>query len=257
MLFVKDVLETNKYKGFTAESYYLEEDARAFLVGLVLNRVTHSQIRVQEKDYIASGVEFEYNGSVYKLCLMTNKNILLDNNSFLGAKVLICTVIGLILISLFLFTTYATRNYQVVMLKNAEARKDVTELQKNVAALNEALREKRARDTKQKLWSEDLLPDFIARIKERGIAPVAIAVITFESDGARKDFLAGAGVTLDESVMRFAYNKKDLIIMGLPLDKDGLSASVMPILVKGARIEKLFDVTDPEKLDISLIKEEN
>lgn len=44
MLFVKDVLETNKYKGFTTATYYVSDSAREFLETLKQDRVPHSQI---------------------------------------------------------------------------------------------------------------------------------------------------------------------------------------------------------------------
>jgi len=48
MLFVKDVLETNKYKGFTTATYFVSEDARGFLERLRMNRVIHGNITVAD-----------------------------------------------------------------------------------------------------------------------------------------------------------------------------------------------------------------
>ena len=67
-----------------------------------MNRVIHGNITVADREYVASGVMFEYGGGVYKLCLLTNRAVLLDNNRFLGAKtelwLMIFTVLGMLLI---------------------------------------------------------------------------------------------------------------------------------------------------------------
>ena len=255
LLFIKDVLETNKYKGFTSESYYSDENARNFLETLIVNKVTHSIVTVDEKSYVASGVAFEYSGNEYKLCLLTNRDTLLENNSFLGSKVLICTVIAIILIFMFLFTTISARRYQQVLEKNGEIKQDVAELQAHVAELNDALREKRSRDTKQKIWSEDLLPDFIARMGERGIQKAAFIVVRCRNEAAKKEFLAGANITLDESVIRFEKNENDILLIGIDMNCRLLSPSVIPCIVEGCSMGERLDVNGNENLTLDYVNE--
>ena len=48
MLFVKDVTETNKYKGVTPATYYISDSAKDFLDSLTVNNVTHSYIDVND-----------------------------------------------------------------------------------------------------------------------------------------------------------------------------------------------------------------
>lgn len=55
MLFVKDVLETNKYKGFTTATYYVSDSARSFLEDIRVDRVSHAGIFIEDREYIASG----------------------------------------------------------------------------------------------------------------------------------------------------------------------------------------------------------
>ena len=56
ILFVKDVLETNRYKGVTTATYYESESATEFLNNLQNNRVTHDFIEIDGNSYVASGV---------------------------------------------------------------------------------------------------------------------------------------------------------------------------------------------------------
>ena len=87
LLFVKDVMETNRYKGLTSESFFTSDSASYFLSNLGLNHVAHEVIEMEGDKYVASGVVFEYNGARYKICLLTNDTVILDNNVFLSAKI--------------------------------------------------------------------------------------------------------------------------------------------------------------------------
>ncbi len=253
MLFIKDVLETNKYKGLTVESYYTSETGKSFIETLTLNRVTHSVVELSGKSYIASGVVFEYNNDEYKLVLLTNKDILLDNNIFLGAKVVLCTVIGIILIVAFLYITVSTLRYQRAVKKRIEAQSETDKLHASISELNEALRNKKSRDTKQKLWSEDLFPAFVSRLQLREITPVSISLLSCESEEVKKEFLSGAGITLDESVLRFEYNENDILLMGIGLEKKILEDSIRPLMIKGMKLLKTVIVRKGEELEADRI----
>ena len=101
ILFVKDVLETNRYKGVTTATYYESESATEFLNNLQNNRVTHDFIEIDENSYVASGVTFEYKNQSYKLCLLTGRNAIMDNNSYMQIKIQMETyVVVLLLLSL-------------------------------------------------------------------------------------------------------------------------------------------------------------
>ena len=47
----------------------------------------HESIRMDGVRYVASGVKFEYNSAEYKICLLTNDTVILDNNIFLSSKI--------------------------------------------------------------------------------------------------------------------------------------------------------------------------
>lgn len=87
LLFVKDITETNRYKGLTTETFFTSDSAAHFLKKLAVNRVVHQMITLDGDRYVASGVIFEYNGAQYKICLLTNDTVILDNNVFLSSKI--------------------------------------------------------------------------------------------------------------------------------------------------------------------------
>ena len=76
------LLESNKYKGVTPTSYYVSDSAKKFIKGLEVNRVTHGYIEISGNMYVASGVSFEYKDELYRMCLLTDKDVLLDNNQY-------------------------------------------------------------------------------------------------------------------------------------------------------------------------------
>lgn len=100
ILFVKDVLETNKYRSLTIESYYEGKSASKFLDSLERDRVSHRQVSMRGHRYIASGAKFSYNGKEYRLILMTNNDVILDNNCYLSAKTGMVTLFAIVLVIL-------------------------------------------------------------------------------------------------------------------------------------------------------------
>ena len=69
MLYVKDALETNRYQALTANSYYTTDSSMGFINDLELNKVKHERIFLDNKEYIASGALFDYEGEQYRICL--------------------------------------------------------------------------------------------------------------------------------------------------------------------------------------------
>ena len=65
LLFVKDITETNRYKGLTTETFFTSDSAAHFLKKLAVNRVVHQMITLDGDRYVASGVIFEYNGAQF------------------------------------------------------------------------------------------------------------------------------------------------------------------------------------------------
>ena len=116
LLFVKDVMETNRYKGLTSESFFTSDSASYFLSNLGLNHVAHEVIEMEGDKYVASGVVFEYNGARYKICLLTNDTVILDNNVFLSAKISIyiwgLSLLGVLLLVGLIYTGLMVRKDQ-------------------------------------------------------------------------------------------------------------------------------------------------
>ena len=229
MLFVKDVTETNKYKGFTTSTYYVSDSAKEFLNNLKLNRVSHAEIEIEGKNYIASGVVFEYNSNEYRLCLLTNRDVFLENNSFLSAKSELITLIGAILVVLILVPCFAVRRLQQETYRAEKAEKLVKDLNNRIIDLNDKLSDKYFYDTKNSLWSVDALPMFVEKLRERNINPVTAVVIYCRDEEHKLEFLNASGVTLDRNVLKYECKNNNLLLLMIQVDKAAAVAALKPV----------------------------
>lgn len=244
MLFVKDVLETNKYKGFTTATYYVSDSAREFLDTLKQDRVTHSQIEVDEKEYIASGVTFSYQGGTYRLCLLTNRSVLLDNNNFLGAKVNLLTTVALTLLLLMMLPVIFARRIRLLMVKEEEQEESIWALNGRVEQLNKRLSEKDLHDTRYNLWRGDAIVDFMEKLEERGARPVSVVEVCCADIEARETFLQSARYSLDKQVLRFELGEHDLLLVFVQVEEDTVVLSLLPLMGRGTSMGRRY-TTDP------------
>ena len=200
MLFVKDVLETNKYKGFTTATYYMSDSARAFLDGMRLDRVSHADITIEGKEYIASGAAFAYQGDTYRLCLLTNRSVLLDNNLFLGAKTELCVMVAAILILFVVVSTALAQKVRRLQLRSDRQEEAVETLNQSLDKMNRMFSQRDLHDTRTNLWSRETLPMFLSKLRGRKAYPMALALVQCSGEGAVRALLDMANVTLDRRV---------------------------------------------------------
>lgn len=237
MLFVKDIMETNRYKGLTTVSYYNSESATEFLESLQVDRVIHRNILIDGKEYVASGVAFRYGEDDYRLCLLTNRDVILSNNRFMGAKLEMIILIGFILIVLLAAAMLFARKQELLERTINEREESIQKLQEMVGQLNELLCQKEHYDTRYQLWSKEVLKDFLEKLRMKGIKTVVTAKIHCESEEAKDIFLDGACIMLDKKVLRFVLSNNDLLLLYLQCDEQGIKTSLMPLLNPGVSLK--------------------
>lgn len=213
LLFVKDVMETNRYKGFTTPTLFESESAGQFMESLQLNHVTHKIINMEEDMYVASGVVFEYCGSQYKICLLTNETVILDNNDFLSSQISFAIYMGLLLVLILLVSMIA-----IAGINGRDAR--LARLQNKAVRLNEELheieQELEAMDSYHSRWSlysRNMMDVFVRRLEKREIRPVVFWEISFADRNQKKQFLEMAQVWLDERILRFRGEEHKIYLM--------------------------------------------
>ena len=247
MLFVKDVTETNRYKGFSAASYWGTADAQAFLDSLEEGRVKHDFIQVDGVDYLASGAIFEYDGRDYRLCLLTNRAALLDNNNYLGARsylmvVMIVSLGLLVVIPMALaFVTAAARK------KNAALQAEIADLNARLQDLSGRLAHKDLYDTRTHQWSREAFGPFIEKLLERGVSGAHIAQVICTDPEAAQTFLSRASIMLDEKVVRFEMADNIVALLFVSGDPDSIRRELAPVLGSGAELGVIVPVEKSEE----------
>ena len=230
MLFVKDVLETNKYKGFTTATYYMSDSARAFLDGMRLDRVSHADITIEGKEYIASGAAFTYQGDTYRLCLLTNRSVLLDNNLFLGAKTELCVMVAAILILFVVVSTALAQKVRRLQLRSDRQEEAVETLNQSLDKMNRMFSQRDLHDTRTNLWSRETLPMFLSKLRGRKAYPMALALVQCSGEGAVRALLDMANVTLDRRVLRFKLEENLIGLLFVRCDLELALENVQSLL---------------------------
>lgn len=217
LLFVKNITESNHYRGVSSETFYVTKTANAFFESLSLNRVTHKVIQIEDDVYVASGVAFIFQGSQYKICLLSDETVILDNNKLLSARVvlgiyLLCLLTLMFVMFLVTSTKVVKKEDEIFYLKNREL-----ELHKMMFELQEKLKETNAYSTRWNLYSYRLMDAFVEKLGKRNPERCTFVKLEFNNEKERKDFLMNAQLVLDDKMIRFATDSLDiyLIMMGL------------------------------------------
>lgn len=213
ILFIKSVTETNRYKNFTADTYYTEDSAKAFIEGLLENRVTHSLIELDDGWYVASGGLFSWENTTYRICLLTYDKVILERNALLEAK---NAIIIFITITLALFLSYIILTNIRINNKNKklmEKENNELLLNKRIEATDRALKRANAFDAGNNMFSHTVLPDFLRKLEKKGVYPIAVARFEFESKEEKIEFIKKMLLLFDRSTLRFDDGKKGVILL--------------------------------------------
>lgn len=246
MLFIKDVLETNRYKGITAASYYSSDSAKAFLDNLQLDYVTHDNIMINGKVYIASGVSFEYKDEEYKLCLLTDKSVLLDNNSYLQIKIEMETFVVIILLALVVTSMIFAYTVKKLSIKNSLQDDTISSLNVMLSKMNDRLMEKDLHDTKDNVWEQNAIKPFMDRITERNITPVTFVHIRCTDVTYRDRFISKAVIMLDKNVLRFRYLESDIVLLCVQIDMNRTMKSINVLKDEHTMIDNVENIAGRE-----------
>lgn len=220
VLFVKNTLETRRYQSVSADSYYASQESEEFMNSLRKDRVTHAILTIGGENYVASGVVFTYGGSDYRLCLLTDESVLMDNNIFLGAKVQLLMFIGGLLLALFLLAVMAAGRRNLLVQRNGELEEQCGTLNRSVENLNEKLTLQDIFNARGMVFPISLLAEFDGRLrKEEEAWPVSVIVWHYGIPENRKVFLGDAFRLLGKKELLFdAQDKGALVILCLQCD---------------------------------------
>lgn len=213
LLFVKDVMETNRYKGFTPETYYISESASEFMEGLSVNHVVHQNIEIEENEYVASGAAFTYNGGEYRICLLTNREVIMENNDFLSAKISLMIIVTVILFVLLILTLVLTALIQKRDRENEGLAAHVEEQNRTIDGLVERIKGLDIYQTRWNLFNETVLASFLEKLQKRQSFPIVLMQLRFHREEEKAQFLEAAQLLLDKRVLRFSVAEDSQLLL--------------------------------------------
>lgn len=215
LIFVRDVMETNRYRGFSTATYYDSDSAYDFLRTIQPDRVTHQIIELGTRRFIASGVKFSYQNELMQIALLTGVDAVLDQNDYLNAKVNICVLAVSELIILVLSTIGLAALSQKRLKENYELRKENTNLLASVEKFNGILEKQNLYDMRQMLFQPNVLDLFLSKLEKRDLWPLYFILISCDTNTDQQYFLRDSQVMMDQNYFRFSIQPRKLLIIGI------------------------------------------
>ena len=233
MLYVKDALETNRYQSLTANSYYRSDSATNFIDNLIVNKVNHERIELDGKDYIASGALFEYGGEEYRICLLTNTTVLLDNNKFLGSKMELIIIFIVVYSLIFIMPILITILYNIMQKKIFMTGQELVEANNAVERLNEKLTTDEIYDNRKNLFSLPTIKLFLDEYKDKRAAfPISFVAFKYGEKETVSRFFGKNCVTLGKHDIKFYDGRLHLALI-LCVKCNAIKAKELSKMIKG------------------------
>lgn len=215
LVFVRDVMETNRYRGFSSATYYESSQAREFLDNLQVDRVTHSIIEMNGRRFVASGARFPYRGNQLQVTLLTSADSVLDQNAYLNAKINI-SILALIELFVLVLTTVGLAALTQKWKKNcARVEKENNSLRLTVEKCNEIVNKRDLYDTRQMLFQRDALDVLLTKLEEHNAWPVHFVLIGCDTDIDQRRFLYESQIMMDRSFFRVLMEPRQLLLIGI------------------------------------------
>ena len=219
-LFVKSINDTDIYKTFSTDTFFNTQSAQSFLQMLKKGQVTHSIIRLDNFKYVASGIIFEYAGTEYRLCLLTDYDVMLTNNAYLSSKLyllidLILMIAIVVIACIFFAVRLSGERKKVQDLKNAGK-----QLNKYIDFLDNAVM---GRNSTAIITGEGKIMHLIHRMEERKIYPCTFIDIKLDTD-RMIPFYEEYRDKLKKGVVWLRYSKdKYMLVFGKMKKDDAVS----------------------------------
>ena len=230
LIFVKDVMETNRYQGFTTASYYQTVSAQEFISTLEVDDVIHRTIQMGEQSYIASGVQFTFHGTPYRVCLLTNVYTILDHNAYLSAKIYLVTLALIALLTFVLAVEALAAVAGHYRRKYIQEMEDNNALRRQTETLNDALQKADLYDARRTAYTAKALPMLWEKLEARDPWPLSLMLLRCAGEEAQHQFLQFTQLQMNHKVLRAFLDQEHILLIllrvdGLELDavRDGIN----------------------------------
>jgi len=229
LVFVKDVMETSRYRGFSTETYFTSDSARLFIASLETDNIIHRTIQMGERRFVASGVQTEYNGELLRICLLTNADIVLENNNYMSAKINL-TLLALVELSVLVLVSIGLAALVQKWRRDYEREaKSAAELRGTIEQLNALLNRKGLYDTRLMAFQASVLPQLFHKMEERDVWPLSFILLSCSSTEVQDHFLTNSQVVLDRRVFRVVLDDQQVLLISAR-DQDAADQAVLTAL---------------------------
>ena len=224
LIFVKNVQETNRYKGFSTATFFASDEGLTFLDDMKLNYVEHQIIELDNERYVVSGTVFQFGKRQYTVCLMTDVDVVLQENAFLSAKiVLYVTLVAMVILAGVASVSLADLvRKKILELDDCDAQ--IVKLNKTIEKLNHRINKNDMFHPRWNMYKQTMIPEFLSGFEQKNVEEISFAIIEFESDDSKTEFLENALVYLDKSVLRFMINENENRVFLLFVNTDETEA---------------------------------
>lgn len=203
LIYVKDVAESNRYRGFSDDTYYNTESAQQFIKGLTLNKVQHSIISIDDRRFIISGVAFQYGGSTYRMCLLTSEHVVMDSNAYLASRVNLGIAIAACLSAMVLMTLVVALRGEKWKRKTYEVEDENVELRETIEQLNAQMYQEGLYDVRNSLFDEAAAAVFVDKLVERKQVPSSFVYMVADDPSAEQVLLTEATRIFGNRLVKF------------------------------------------------------
>ena len=209
LIFVKNIQETNRYKGFSTATFFASDAGLDFLNEMELNYVSHRIIELEQQRYVVSGTVFRFGGADYTLCLMTDVDVVLEENAFLSAKIVLYVVLVLTVIIAGVALLSMADYYRRRLIELDEKEAHIETLNQKIEKLNHRINKNDMFHPRWNLYRQEMIPSFLIGFEEKGVKEMTFAILEFSTAEKQQAFLEDALVFLDRSVLRFQLGSEE------------------------------------------------
>ena len=247
LVFVKDVLETSRYKSFSSDTYYNTVSSREFVAGLKQGQVKHAVVIIDGRKFIASGVAFVYNNRNYQICLLTNAEIMLENNTYLSTKISLVIMIAVILMIFVIAVIILARLVNNLKRQLFAGQQTQEELRRNIEQLDEKLHNKNLYSSKTMIFGSSLIPTMLKKLNERANRPLVMAIVPFEEKTYQILISEGQEI-LGENVIRMKMDASHMLLIFVQCSREAAVEKLSLLEKYAITAERIFEVGEQENV---------
>lgn len=239
IVYVKNDDETNTYKNVKEDDYFGSYEAEEFINNLLINKVEHTSILINGNTYILSGTLFLYNGNTYKLCLMSDVNIFIENNTFLLVFIELITFLSFLIIIFTITIILASIDLQKKEDKISEDEIEIKKLNIAVEKLNDEYSKAKMYEAQSNAWSKETLSEFIDKLFQKKANCFTIVNIKFKDTQVRNRFDIKSDFIYDKNIIKFIISDLEYLFLFINMDKNKTEQTCKLTKVDGAEITKM------------------